>query len=102
MRAKSRFENVMSAPALESELLKLLAQYPRLYALKGTARAAKLERLAPLREILDARPAIARLRMKKSREEIALIEHATNVTLEAHRAVWRRAAPGLYEYQLAA
>src|SRR5262245_53216001 len=100
--AKSGFENVMSAPALESELLKLLAQYPRLYALKGSTGAAKLERLAPLRQILDARPAIAKLRMKKSPEEISLIERATNVSLQAHRAAWKRAAAGLYEYQVAA
>jgi Xaa-Pro aminopeptidase len=40
--------------------------------------------------------------MKKSQEEIALIEHATNVSIEAHRAAWKRAAPGLYEYQVAA
>src|SRR5207244_1947735 len=67
-----------------------------------TAGAAKLDRLAPLREILDARPAIAKLRMKKSPEEIALIQRSTNVSLEAHRAAWKRAAPGLYEYQIAA
>jgi Xaa-Pro aminopeptidase len=100
--ALTGFEHVMAAPRLETELLKLLEQYPHLYALKGTAGAAKLEKLAPMREILDARPAIAKLRMKKSREEIALIERSTNVSLEAHRAAWKRAAPGLYEYQIAA
>ena len=92
------FEHVMPLPALESELARLMRQYPRLYALKGT----KLERLAPLRDISDARPAIAKLRMKKSPEEIALIERATNVSIEAHRAAWKRAAPGLHEYQVAA
>jgi Xaa-Pro aminopeptidase len=96
--AVTGFEHVMPAQAFESELLKLMRQYPRLYALKGT----KLERLAPLREISDAQPAIAKLRMKKSPEEIALIERATSVSIEAHRAAWKRAAPGLYEYQVAA
>ena len=100
--AVTGFENVMPAPKLEAELLILLAQYPRLYTLKGTAGAAKLEKLAPLREISDARAAIAKQRMKKSRQEIALIERATNVTIEAHRAAWKRAAPGLYEYQIGA
>ena len=99
--AVTGFESVMPAPKLEAELLKLLAQYPRLYTLKGTAGAAKLEKLAPLREVLDARWQIARQRMKKSREEIALIERATNVTIQAHREAWKRAAPGLYEYQIA-
>jgi Xaa-Pro aminopeptidase len=92
------FEHVMPAPAFESELARLMRQYPRLYALHGT----KLERLAPLRDISDARPAIAKLRMKKSPEEIALIERSTNVSIEAHRAAWKRAAPGLHEYQVAA
>ena len=96
--AVTGFEHVMAAQAFESELLKLMRQYPRLYALKGT----RLERLAPLREISDAQPAIAKLRMKKSPEEIALIERATSVSIEAHRAAWKRAAPGLYEYQVAA
>jgi Xaa-Pro aminopeptidase len=96
------FEQVSAVPGLETELLKLLVQYPRLYALKGTAGAAKLEKLAPLRDISDARAAIAKLRMKKSAEEIALIERATNVTLDAHRAAWERAKPGVYEYQVAA
>src|SRR5262249_21182965 len=93
--------HVMAAPGLEAELQKLLGQYPRLYALKGTPVAAKLEKLAPLRDISDARPAIAKLRMKKSLEEIALIERATDVTIEAHRAAWKRAPAGLYEYQIA-
>jgi Xaa-Pro aminopeptidase len=96
--AVTGFEQVMALPAFESELLRLMRQYPRLYALKGS----KLEKLAPLREISDAQPAIAKLRMKKSPDEIALIERATNVSIEAHRAAWKRAAPGLYEYQIAA
>ena len=96
--AVTGFEQVMPVPAFESELLRLMRQYPRLYALKGT----RLEKLAPLREILDAQPAIAKLRMKKSPEEIALIERATDVSIEAHRAAWKRAAAGLYEYQIAA
>jgi Xaa-Pro aminopeptidase len=89
---------VMPLPVFESELARLMRQYPRLYALQGT----KLERLAPLRDISDARAAIAKLRMKKSPEEIALIERSTNVSIEAHRAAWKRAAPGLHEYQVAA
>jgi Xaa-Pro aminopeptidase len=96
--AVTGFEHVMPMQAFESELLKLMRQYPRLYALKGT----RLEKLAPLRDIADVRPAIAKLRMKKSPEEIALIERATNISVEAHRAAWKRAAPGLYEYQVAA
>jgi Xaa-Pro aminopeptidase len=97
VEAVTGFERVLPAQEFESELLRLMRQYPRLYALKGT----KLEKLAPLRDISDAQPAIAKLRMKKSPQEIALIERATNISIEAHRAAWKRAAPGLYEYQIA-
>ena len=100
--AATGFEHVMNMPALESELLKLLSEYPRLYGLKGSPGAAKLEKLAPLRNILDARPAIAKLRMKKSPDEIAKIEHATDVGVKAHLTAWKRLTPGLYEYQVAA
>jgi Xaa-Pro aminopeptidase len=100
--AVTGFERVLPTPAFETELLKLLGEYPRIYSLKGTAGAGRLEKLAPLREISDARPALGKLRMKKSPEEITLIERATAVSIEAHRAAWKRAGPGLYEYQVAA
>jgi len=96
------FEAVMPAERFESELRKVLEAYPRLYTLVDQPSTARLRQLAPLRDISGAALAIAKLRMHKSPEEIALIEHATDVTLEAHRTAWQRAAPGLYEYQIAA
>ena len=45
---------------------------------------------------------IARLRMHKSPEELALLQRSIVATIDAHRAAWKRAAPGLYEYQVAA
>ena len=102
IREATGFGRVLPMQSFESELLKLLDRYNRLYALKGTPAASRIEKLAPLRELTDARPALGRLRMKKSPEEIALIERATGVSIEAHRAAWRRVTPGLYEYQIAA
>ena len=96
------FEAVMPAERFESELRKVLEAYPRLYTLVDQPSTARLRQLAPLRDISGAALAIAKLRMHKSPEEIALIQHATDVTLEAHRAAWQRAAPGLFEYQIAA
>jgi Xaa-Pro aminopeptidase len=58
--------------------------------------------LLPLREISDAGPVIAHLRVKKSEAEIAAIEHTTNVTIEAQRAAWKRIHPGIFEYQAVA
>ena len=40
--------------------------------------------------------------MHKSPEELSLIQRSIDVTLEAHRTAWKRAAPGEYEYQVAA
>jgi Xaa-Pro aminopeptidase len=45
---------------------------------------------------------LARLRMKKSPEEIGLIERAVAATTAAHLAAWKHAAAGMYEYQVAA
>jgi Xaa-Pro aminopeptidase len=46
--------------------------------------------------------ALVRLRMKKSAAEIALIERSIEATAAAHRAAWKRASAGMYEYQVAA
>ncbi|MCL5744264.1 MAG: aminopeptidase P N-terminal domain-containing protein, partial [Acidobacteria bacterium] len=102
IRRDTGFDTVLPAETLESELRKYLDFYPRLYALADRPTSAKLEAIAPLREVADASAAIARLRMEKSPEEIALIRHATDLTVAAHRAAWKEAAPGLYEYQVAA
>jgi|SRR5579863_10225720 len=96
------FETVMPAERFEAELSRALEMYPRLYSLTASPAADRLRQLAPLRDVGNAAPAIAKLRMHKSAEEIALIQRTTDVTIEAHRAAWRRAAPGLYEYQVAA
>ena len=45
--------------------------------------------------------ALAHLRMKKSAAEIALIQRSIEATEAAHRAAWKRAAAGMYEYQVA-
>ena len=61
-----------------------------------------MRRRYPFREVADATPLIAKLRVKKSAAEIAAIQHATDVSIEAHRAVWKRLAAGQYEYNVAA
>jgi Xaa-Pro aminopeptidase len=102
LREITGFDTVMPAEKFESELRNVLDAFTQIYTLKDQPAAARLGQLAPLRDIGNAAPAIARLRMHKSPEEIALIQHSTDITLQAHRAAWRRAAPGLYEYQIAA
>ena len=102
VREATGFDAVMPAEKFETELREVLQAYTRIYTLADQPAATQLRQLAPLRDIGNAAPAIAKLRMNKSPEEIALIQRATDVTIEAHRAAWQRAAPGLYEYQVGA
>jgi Xaa-Pro aminopeptidase len=102
IRAAIGFESVMAAESFESEFHKLLEKYPKLYALTDRPEAAKIKALAPLRDVSNATAAIATLRMEKSPEELELMQRAVDATLAAHRAAWKRAAPGLFEYQIAA
>jgi Xaa-Pro aminopeptidase len=96
------FEAVMPVERFESELRTVLEAYPRLYTLVDQPATVRLRQLAPLRDVSGAALAIAKLRMHKSAEEIALIQHSTDVTLEAHRVAWQHATPGLYEFQISA
>jgi Xaa-Pro aminopeptidase len=76
------FQTVLTPEALESEINASLERYLKV-------------------DDSDAERAIARLRMKKSPHEIELIQRSADVSMAAHRAAWKRAAPGLYEYQIA-
>ena len=102
IREITGFSTVLPAEEFESEFRHWMETYPKLYGLAYRADAAKLKAIAPLREVTDAATEIAKLRMEKSPEELALMQHAVDATVAAHRAAWKRAAPGLYEYQIAA
>jgi Xaa-Pro aminopeptidase len=96
------FENVQPIEKLESELDRELSSHARLYAPWAEPYAAQLRSRYPFREVADATPLIAKLRLKKSEAEIAAIQHATDVSIDAHRAAWKRIAPGEHEYSVAA
>ena len=96
------FDRVMPVEKFESELDQALGRFAKFYALVGGSDRAKLQARYAFREIADAAPPIAKLRVKKSTAELAAIQHATDVTIEAHRAVWKRIEPGMYEHQLSA
>jgi Xaa-Pro aminopeptidase len=94
------FDTVLPAGNFEAELRQKLDRYSTIYTV-GEPGTSKLKALAPLRDISDATRAIARLRMHKSPDELALIQRSIDATLLAHRTAWKLAAPGLYEYQVA-
>jgi Xaa-Pro aminopeptidase len=98
--AATGFERNLPLMRFEAELAKALEAHTRIYALP--AATPQLRSLARLREIDDADALLARQRALKSPQEIELIRRSTAVSVAAHRALWRRAAPGVFEYQLAA
>ena len=100
--ARAGFNAVAPAAKFETLLAKALESAPNLYSLAGHPMAERLRALAPLREVKDATPAVARLRMKKSDRELSLIRRSTEASIDAHLAAWKRAAPGVYEYESAA
>jgi Xaa-Pro aminopeptidase len=102
IRAVTGFDEVLPVEQFEAQFLKALESSTRVFTAIGEPYSARLKSLAPLREFADAGTVLAPLRAKKSPAEIAAIEHSTEVSIEAHRAAWRRIAPGLAEYQVAA
>ena len=98
---RTGFETVRATATLEAEIRSALQKHSKLYTVLKRPTTAGLRQLAPLREVSDASAAIAKLRMTKSAAELEMIRHATEVSMDAHRAAWKRIAPGLYEYQVA-
>lgn len=97
--ARTGFARVVST----KELAALVASQPgaRLLASPSPAPEA-LRAAAGGRETGSAVEAIHQLRMIKSPAEIAMVQQAADVSIEAHKAAWRRMGPGLFEYQVAA
>jgi len=102
VHALTGFEEVLPIERLETELDKALSAHDKVYALWGQPSSDQLRARYPFREVMDAAPLVTKLRVKKSPAEIAAIQHATDVSVEAHRAAWKRIAAGAYEYQVAA
>jgi len=93
-------------PELGAEIKPMEALEKDLRDLTGKLSAlpeahAKLRGLAPKAEVADATPALAKLRTVKSPREMDAMTKAIAATMEAHRASWRAAKPGMYEYELA-
>jgi Xaa-Pro aminopeptidase len=100
--AASGFDTVLPIERLESEIDKALSSHARMYAPWAESYAGQLRARYPFRDVADATPLIAKLRVHKSAVEIAAIQHSTDVSVEAHRAAWKRLAAGQFEYQIAA
>ncbi len=109
--SKLGFDQVMEMRHFEREMRRALPVYNAMYTLlpsRGDERgfdAANLDRLkllAPFAESRDARGAISRLRMVKSKTELALIERAVACSMDAHREAMKSVRSGSFEYEIAA
>ncbi len=101
-RTVTGFDTLLASEEFESHLAHWMEQGKKIYTLSTGPKAEGLKRLLPLREFADASLPIARLRMKKSASELALIQRATDASVDAHLAAWKMARPGVPEYRVAA
>ncbi|MGE5488231.1 MAG: M24 family metallopeptidase [bacterium] len=100
-RARTGFERVFPADQFEREFKRAAANRARVLTIPGRCRD-RIAKLASNLETGDARQMLLKARAVKSPAEIEMIRAAMAVTMDAHRAAWRRIAPGLHEYQVAA
>ncbi len=99
---RTGFAKVLPREAIETTYLKMLESSRNIYTLAGDLRAQKLRSLGALHDERNAGQEIAKLRVIKSPAEIALITAATDATVAAHLAAWKRTKPGLFEYEISA
>ena len=74
----------------------------RLVALQDEIRRQSRGGVLPAEAMIDPRLIVHEMRLRKSAEEIALMQHAAGISLEAHHAAARLAWPGRFEYELEA
>jgi Xaa-Pro aminopeptidase len=75
-----------------------------LVSLGDPAHDAGLDSVLPPTVVqrLELAPVLARLRLVKDRNELRRLRRAVEITMEAHREVWRLGEPGVHEYELEA
>ena len=56
----------------------------------------------PPHEFLELGHLLHELRLFKSKEEVKLMQHAADISVQAHQAAMRAARPGIHEYELQA
>lgn len=109
---KTEFESVASYSQLKTDLAALAKTYKTVYTILPpreedgyphfTNAVAFLSSAMPGATVKDAAPAIAAMRQIKSPGELALLQKAVDLSVDAHLAAMRDMQPGLYEYQIAA
>ena len=113
VQTKTGFAHVEPVAKLKDDLAKLTATYKTFYTLlppeKGeegyphfTESANALRAMVPGAKLKDVAPQLYALRQVKSEGELALLQKAIDVSIDAHFAAIDMLRPGLFEYQVAA
>lgn len=69
---------------------------------RGRAFVAELAARHPALTVRDAHPIVDSLRARKSAYELALLQRAIDLTVEAHEEVMKQIEPGMHEYEVQA
>lgn len=109
---KTGFETVRPYAQLKTDLETLAKAYKTVYTILPpkvedgyphfTDALAFVHSAMSAANIRDAAPSIYAMRQVKSAGEIALLQKAVDLSVDAHFAAMRDMRPGLYEYQIAA
>ena len=109
---KTGVQAVKPFPELRGDLVNLAKTYPNFYTLlpKGPENgyphlatwSGWVREVLPASEIHDATPVLTAMRMVKTPGELALLQKAIDLSMDAHFAAMKMMRPGLYEYQVAA
>ena len=106
------FEAVRSTKALPGDLQNLAKTFPNLYTVMPptpedgyphfTKSVEAIREIAPHENLKDATDKLDALRLTKSPGELALMQKAIDLSVDAHLDAMKTMHPGLFEYQIAA
>jgi Xaa-Pro aminopeptidase len=109
---KFAIDQAYSITELETQLLALLKNQPRIYCALGKnphwdkRLISLLQQLRQTRQmipqIIDIQPVLAQMRLIKDHDEIALLKKAGQINAKAHRRAMQMTQPGLFEYSIEA
>jgi Xaa-Pro aminopeptidase len=109
---KTGFQVVRPIADLHGELTKLAKTFPNFYTILPpkeedgyahfTNSVALVRGAIPHSNLKDLAPTLYALRQVKSDGELALIQEAIDISIDAHLDAMRTMRPGLFEYQIAA
>jgi Xaa-Pro aminopeptidase len=113
IQSRTGFASVEAFPEMRATVEKLAKLYPTLYSIlpyekenggypHEKAVTDWLQLAVPQEKLKDVRQQINALRQIKSAGELAFLQKAIDVSLDAHLEAMKMMRPGLYEYQVGA